>query len=235
MDLLCLMFECEERGVLSAGGKPLSDQQVAAAVSGDTSANLLALSELLRMGVARRNGSGAIFNKRMVLDEQERQRWRKSKVESRKSPEIVPGNVPAMSRPSSSSLSPSNSSTDSKAIAPGFDVFWDAYPRQVGKPKAKKAWSSILKADEHLADILDGVSHWKASQQWADPQYIPYPATFLNQRRWEDREQSGGQVASKHQQRQVTSLTAAKRVMERHGGAPASQTGLALPRGNDRA
>lgn len=102
--------------MLSIGGVPLSDDQVAAAVSGDTSANLLALSELLRMGVARRNQSGAIFNKRMVLDEQERQRWRKNKAGQRGDVHTnVHTDVSSVSRPSSSSLSSSHSKKELKA------------------------------------------------------------------------------------------------------------------------
>lgn len=64
----------------------------------------------------------------------------------------------------------------------GFDRFWDAYPRKVGKPAAQKAWNKIL----HRTDLMAGLEVWKATEQWQDEKFIPYPATFLNQRRWED-------------------------------------------------
>lgn len=70
IDMLCLMFECEDRGILSTGGEPWSDEDIAAAIGGDTSEGLSCISELLRKGVAHRNQSGAIFSKRMVRDEQ---------------------------------------------------------------------------------------------------------------------------------------------------------------------
>ena len=73
IDMLCLMFECEERGVLISGGKPWADSEIAGAVGGDTNANLLLLHELLEKGIAKRDKRGAIFNSRMVLDEQVRQ------------------------------------------------------------------------------------------------------------------------------------------------------------------
>lgn len=73
VDILCLMFECEDRGVLATGGEPWSDEDIAAASGGDISEGLSCISELLRKGVAHRNQSGAIFSKRMVRDEQVRQ------------------------------------------------------------------------------------------------------------------------------------------------------------------
>lgn len=73
IDLLCLMFECEDRGVLSTGGEPWSDEDIAAAVGGDHSEVLSCLRELLRKGVAHRNQSGAIFSRRLVRDEKLRQ------------------------------------------------------------------------------------------------------------------------------------------------------------------
>jgi hypothetical protein len=77
IDILCLMFECEDRGVLSTGGTPWTDEEIAAATSGDISEGLSCISELLRKGVAHRNQSGAIFSKRMVRDEHKRSETRK--------------------------------------------------------------------------------------------------------------------------------------------------------------
>ena len=65
-----------------------------------------------------------------------------------------------------------------------FDIFWKAYPRKVGKPAAQKAWKGIKGIESHSGEVLAGVSRWIA--HWTDKQFIPYPATFLNQRRWED-------------------------------------------------
>jgi hypothetical protein len=70
IDMLCLFFECEDRGVLSTGGVPWSDEDIAAATGGDIAEGLDALAELLRKGVARRNEFGAIYSRRMVRDEQ---------------------------------------------------------------------------------------------------------------------------------------------------------------------
>ena len=69
-----------------------------------------------------------------------------------------------------------------------FDVFWNEYPRKVDKQAAMKAWKKI-KPDEPLMEkIISAVREWKHSDQWTkeNGQYIPYPATWLNKRRWED-------------------------------------------------
>lgn len=39
-----------------------------------------------------------------------------------------------------------------------------------------------------LGAALEGLERWKGSRDWLKDggQFIPHPATFLNQRRWED-------------------------------------------------
>lgn len=73
--------------------------------------------------------------------------------------------------------------------SPGFTEFWNAYPRKVAKQNAAKAWGKTGADDSQsltstiLADVkrrVDG--EWKGKEV----QYIPHPATYLNQRRWED-------------------------------------------------
>lgn len=66
-----------------------------------------------------------------------------------------------------------------------FDLFWSAYPKKVGKQAAKKAFSRVKIPVETL---LTAVEWQKCSAQWSkdNGQYIPNPATWLNQGRWED-------------------------------------------------
>ncbi len=69
-----------------------------------------------------------------------------------------------------------------------FATFWKAYPKKVAKAEALKAWAKIEDVDAKLSDILAGLERAKRSQQWMKDggQFIPYPATWLNQMRWED-------------------------------------------------
>lgn len=66
-----------------------------------------------------------------------------------------------------------------------FDRFWAAYPRKVGKGAAKKAFAKV-KAP--LATLLSALAEQKKSDMWTKDggQFIPHPATWLNQERWED-------------------------------------------------
>ena len=69
-----------------------------------------------------------------------------------------------------------------------FDRFWSAYPRHVNKQGAMKAFDKA-KIDGDLLDvILKAIEKQKASDQWTkdNGQFIPHPATWLNQKRWED-------------------------------------------------
>jgi hypothetical protein len=68
-----------------------------------------------------------------------------------------------------------------------FDAFWSAYPKKVGKGAAEKAWIKVGAASLN-GQILQAVENQKRCDQWQKDggQFIPNPATWLNQRRWED-------------------------------------------------
>ena len=63
-----------------------------------------------------------------------------------------------------------------------FSEFWSLYPRKTAKGAAEKAWLKAIQQTD-AQTILAGVRSCKFS---SDPQYIPHPATWLSQRRWED-------------------------------------------------
>lgn len=69
-----------------------------------------------------------------------------------------------------------------------FARFWDDYPRKVGKGAAEKAWKKLNPSETLTEDILSAIAAQKKSRQWLRDggQYIPNPATWLNQHRWED-------------------------------------------------
>lgn len=113
MDILCLMFECEDRGVLASGDKPWSDQEVAGAVSGPTDVVLSCIAELELKGVVSRNQSGAMFSRRLVRDEQVRKGNRERQDRFRNGGVTVP--VTERSQRSSSSSSASTSDSKQKA------------------------------------------------------------------------------------------------------------------------
>ncbi len=65
-----------------------------------------------------------------------------------------------------------------------FDTFWSDYPRKIGKGAARTAFGRALKkatADEIIGGLLK-----HEIQTMKDAQFIPHPATWLNQERWSD-------------------------------------------------
>jgi len=69
-EMLCLMHESEERGVLVLNGLPMDDEGIAHLLGMDIQTFNQTLSKLLSYGAARRRESdNAIFSKRMVQDE----------------------------------------------------------------------------------------------------------------------------------------------------------------------
>lgn len=68
-----------------------------------------------------------------------------------------------------------------------FELLWPDYPRKVGKPAALRAWRAIKPQNQETFDAIDaGLSRWVSEWRGVDKRYIPHPATWLNQRRWED-------------------------------------------------
>ena len=78
-----------------------------------------------------------------------------------------------------------NQLTDHLMVDDGFEEFWNRYPKKVGKTLAHQAWKkNKVKVDEVLKTL-----HWQInSEQWQkqNGQFIPNPATYINQGRWQD-------------------------------------------------
>ncbi len=76
----------------------------------------------------------------------------------------------------------------SESFDSSFDKFWKCYPNKVGKDAAKKAFDKRTPDDELLGQMMVALENQKASDKWTkdNGQYIPNPATWLNQGRWKD-------------------------------------------------
>ncbi len=72
IDLLCLMFESEERGVLVSSQRAWSDDEIVLAVGGDSAVVRACVQELTLKGVCNRRQDGALYSKRLVRDEHKR-------------------------------------------------------------------------------------------------------------------------------------------------------------------
>lgn len=79
--------------------------------------------------------------------------------------------------------------TEGETETDGFASFWSIYPKKTAKPAAAKAFKSA-RINGHLPDVLTDIENRAQSADWRKEggKYIPHPATYLNQRRWEDAE-----------------------------------------------
>ena len=77
-------------------------------------------------------------------------------------------------------------------ILPLFDRFWGAYPRKVSKADARKAFAKLNPDAALVEDMLRALDWQKSLPEWTKDggQFVPYPATWLNARRWEDEKQA---------------------------------------------
>ena len=72
----------------------------------------------------------------------------------------------------------------------GFDQFWKSYPKKKSKGDAEKAWKGLKPTKDLLSTIITAVERAKVSPDWTKDggQYIPYPASWLRKKGWEDEE-----------------------------------------------
>ena len=66
-----------------------------------------------------------------------------------------------------------------------FDEFWEAYPRKVGKQKARTKFAAACKRVDAQA-VIDGARRLAADPNLPEAQFIPHPSTWLERDGWED-------------------------------------------------
>ncbi len=78
-----------------------------------------------------------------------------------------------------------------------FNTFWEAYPKKKNKGQAEKVFGKVNPDEQLLQTILNAIEQAEKSDDWqkAGGRYIPYPATWLNAKGWEDEfpDKKGGQ------------------------------------------
>lgn len=134
INVLCVAHQCDPYGHLTINGKPMTNAQIGRQIGGLSEAEVDALlQELLDAGVASRSGDGAVFSRRMVRDEDLRNRradggkagaefghlgaehgakgGRPRKETGDKKPPLQPPSIPPINPPPSSSSSSSSSTS----------------------------------------------------------------------------------------------------------------------------
>jgi hypothetical protein len=70
-------------------------------------------------------------------------------------------------------------------IDDGFNMFWNMYPKKVGKGKAEIAWK---KHRPDIEKVINTLSWQKEGKDWfaENGKFIPHPTTWINGKRWLD-------------------------------------------------
>ncbi len=69
-----------------------------------------------------------------------------------------------------------------------FDTFWSEYPKRKAKGNAEKVWAKLCPNEQLFETIMNGLKRAKTSDDWLkeNGRFIPYPASWLNFKGWED-------------------------------------------------
>ena len=87
-----------------------------------------------------------------------------------------------------------------------FARFWAAYPKKRSKGQAEKAWAKLQPDEQLVETMLATLERAKKSEEWRkeNGRYIPYPASWLNAKGWEDEYTIAAEVNSNAQHRGCT-------------------------------
>lgn len=203
MDMLCLMFDCDQRGVLATAGVPWTDEEIAGAVRGDKTQNLADVQELLAKGVAKRDKRGAIYSGRMVRDEAERQNTKERvRVHRAKRNTDVTPVVTEVKRPCTNSDSECNSEVEVRFDLEAFDPedvlrgIQNAHPRpedtdtcrqyilEAIERRVKKAQCSRQVAAEWLLARTE--QYRLATDNWEQKQFITKATRWFQTHQYEE-------------------------------------------------
>lgn len=98
-------------------------------------------------------------------------------------------NIPGMIEERSMTEAETEAETEGKRKGRGkeeeIEAIYQAYPKKVAKAQGIKAISRALRSIP-AAELLAYVQSFARSCSGSDPQFIPYPATWFNGRRWAD-------------------------------------------------
>ena len=150
MDVLCLMFESGQRGVLISDQHVWTLEETAQAVRGDSTANLALLRELAGKAVLRkRKTDGAYYSARLVRDERIRQERAKAGVQGGRPTESkTKANRKQTAKQNRTPSSSSSSSTSVRAppAPPPGGTTWEKFCANLKgdalrTPEMQEAWA----------------------------------------------------------------------------------------------
>ncbi len=180
VNMLCLA--CRNDGFIP----PLSDVSFAFRVTPEIAKEFV--SNLIELGLLDRSKNGSIrphqWDSRQFKSDSSTERVKRFRKRFKTVSVTANETDQRQSRTENTPIVPKGTSE----YTPAFEEFWKAYPRPVGKGAAFKAWTRAKLNPDLAQQLHASLTIQRKSEQWTrnNGQFIPHPATWLNQRRWED-------------------------------------------------
>lgn len=156
-EMLCYMWESKERGVLN-----YSKEELSRLLRMDLVLLEQKLNELLKFGIySVRANDGAIFNRRMIKDQNIREKRQKAGK--------IGGKASFASRFAQSKsqanvdidIDNENESINEKA----FNLIWEQYPSKTGRKEALRHFKSSVNNESELNDLKTALNNYKNSER----------------------------------------------------------------------
>ena len=188
-ELICFMWESEQRGKLVLNGKKMDENDISRLIGLDVSQTSKILATLLAKGVAKiEQNTGIIYCKR-IIDEEHIRKVRAeagylggSKTQAKRQSK----STPSVSYSSSNSISKHKnniSPTPQGEIENWFEVLWEKYPSKDGRKAALKSFTKTVTDEALFAKCQTALNNYLCSRRVRDG-YIKNGSTWFNN--WTD-------------------------------------------------
>lgn len=143
--------------------------------------------------------NGEKYRNKMSLDERREYQRIKQQEYRQKAKENQGLSISCLQK--SQQLTHTDTDTDTETLKPlpnklgleeSFAKFFSSYPKKLNKSYAKQIWFKLKPDDLLVNKIMSSLENFKKSKDWIkeNGQFIPYPSTWLNKKRWEDMTES---------------------------------------------
>ena len=133
---------------------------------------------------------------------------RQARFRARRNGDVTPDVTPDVTLDVTPKVTPSPAPPASRALELlGFSSFWSKYPKRVGKGDTLRSWKKNG-CENRAVSIIESLEKQLPYLTREGGQFIPNPATWLNQGRWDDDPPTTLPGVSKNAQATIKNLDA---------------------------
>lgn len=193
--MIFLMHDSERYGYLATNGTPIPPEHIARRCGVSQDQYVALLAELDAMRIFSRTTEGVIYSRRMVRDFAKRQALSAAgklggnpRLKGLVNQEVKAGDKPPLKKKTE------DERETEELLAEATEKIYQQYPRKVAKPEALKAIRRQMESGGFTPAFLlqRTMAFFDAVQKWSEDekQFIPHPATWFNQQRFNDDEKT---------------------------------------------